>query len=181
MLRLISRVSSGSCPRARRAARQLAKMPGYESIKVPSRSRRTEQVMIRRYLLGNGPGSHKAVLNHVFRSTREVVVLDSANNRKGSDDGPGDGNSRRDIVGECRENETHEPTRGPEAKVVPRGNGREAGLCFAGHATMENKNGLCVSLRGQARCESIDRQRKPRALDMPPRGRRRSCRRHRTP
>src|SRR6266496_4151763 len=49
MVRLMSSVSSGSCPRARSAARQLAKMPGCESIKVPSRSRRTEQVMIRTY------------------------------------------------------------------------------------------------------------------------------------
>ncbi len=38
MTRFISRVSSGSCPRARSAARQLAKIPGCESIKVPSRS-----------------------------------------------------------------------------------------------------------------------------------------------
>ena len=33
---------SGACPRARSAARQLAAMPGCESTKVPSRSRRTE-------------------------------------------------------------------------------------------------------------------------------------------
>ena len=45
---LISRDASGSCPRARSAARQLARMPGQELIKVPSRSRRTEQVTIRR-------------------------------------------------------------------------------------------------------------------------------------
>src|SRR5262249_39068601 len=31
-----------------------------------------------------------------------------------------------------------------EAKLVRKGAGREAKLCFAGHATMENRNGLCV-------------------------------------
>jgi hypothetical protein len=35
MTRLTSRISFGSCPRVRSAARQLAKMPGCESIKVP--------------------------------------------------------------------------------------------------------------------------------------------------
>src|SRR3981081_3929052 len=43
MTRLMSKISFGWCPRVRSAARQLAKMPGCESIRVPSRSRRTEQ------------------------------------------------------------------------------------------------------------------------------------------
>ena len=46
MKRLMSRESFGPCPRARNAVRQLAKMPGYESTKVPSRSRSTVPVMI---------------------------------------------------------------------------------------------------------------------------------------
>jgi hypothetical protein len=53
-MRLMSKDSSGLCPRARNAAWQLAKMPGYESTKVPSRSRRTERVMI---LSGSQSGS----------------------------------------------------------------------------------------------------------------------------
>ena len=64
--------------------------------------------------------------------------------KKGSDDGPGDGNSWSDFKGESRKNDTHESTTDPEAKLVRKGNGREARLCFAGHATLENKNGLCV-------------------------------------
>ena len=59
-------------------------------------------------------------------------------------DGLGDGNGWSDFKGEKRSNDTHESTTDPEAKLVRKGNGREARLCFAGHATMENRNGLCV-------------------------------------
>jgi transposase len=58
--------------------------------------------------------------------------------------GPGDGNGWSDFKGEKRSNATHESTTDPEAKLVRKGNGREAKLCFAGHATMENRHGLCV-------------------------------------
>jgi transposase len=63
---------------------------------------------------------------------------------KGSDRGPGSGNSWTDFKGEKRGNDTHESTTDSEAKLVRKGNGQEARLCFAGHATMENRNGLCV-------------------------------------
>ena len=58
--------------------------------------------------------------------------------------GPGDGNGWSDFKGEKRGNDTHESTTDPEAKLVRKGGGREARLCFAGHAAMENRNGLCV-------------------------------------
>ena len=58
--------------------------------------------------------------------------------------GPGDGNGWSDFKGEKRSNQTHASTTDPEAKLVRKGNGREAKLCFAGHATMENRHGLCV-------------------------------------
>jgi transposase len=63
--------------------------------------------------------------------------------KKDSDD-PGDGNGWSDFKGEKRGNATHESTTDPEAKLVRKGNGREAKLSFAGHATMENRHGLCV-------------------------------------
>jgi transposase len=63
---------------------------------------------------------------------------------KGSGKGPGSGNSWTDFKGEKRSNDSHESTTDPEAKLVRKGNGQEARLCFAGHATMENRNGLCV-------------------------------------
>jgi transposase len=63
---------------------------------------------------------------------------------KGTDQGPGSGNGWTDFKGEKRTNDTHESTTDPEAKLVRKGPGKEARLCFAGHATMENRNGLCV-------------------------------------
>jgi transposase len=63
---------------------------------------------------------------------------------KGSDKGPGSGNPWTDFKGEKRSNDTHESTTDPEAKLVRKGNGQEARLCFGGHATMENRHGLCV-------------------------------------
>jgi transposase len=64
--------------------------------------------------------------------------------QKDSDRGPGDGNGWTDFKGEQRKNDTHESTTDPEAKLAKKGPGREAKLCFAGHATMENRHGLCV-------------------------------------
>lgn len=63
---------------------------------------------------------------------------------KGTDAGPGGGNAWMDFKGEKRSNDTHESTTDAEAKLVRKGPGKEARLCFAGHATMENRNGLCV-------------------------------------
>jgi transposase len=63
---------------------------------------------------------------------------------KGSDHGPGDGNNWADFKGENRRNQTHESTTDAEAKLIRKGEGQQARLCFAGHATMENRHGLCV-------------------------------------
>jgi transposase len=63
---------------------------------------------------------------------------------KGTDQGPGSGNTWIDFKGEKRSNDTHESTTDTEAKLVRKGPGKEARLSFAGHATMENRHGLCV-------------------------------------
>jgi transposase len=59
----------------------------------------------------------------------------------------GDGTGMVDFRGERRTNDTHESTTDPEAKLMRRGNGMPAKLCFGGHALMENRSGLCVDLR----------------------------------
>jgi len=64
--------------------------------------------------------------------------------RKDDRNGPGDGNSWSNYKGESRKNDTHASTTDPEAKLVRKGDGQEAKLRFAGHATMENRHGLCV-------------------------------------
>lgn len=40
--------------------------------------------------------------------------------------------------------DTHHSVTDPEAKLVRKSSGQEARLSFGAHATMENRNGLCV-------------------------------------
>jgi len=63
---------------------------------------------------------------------------------KGDDDD--DHNGWGDFRGQKRSNETHESKTDPEAKLMRKGNGREAKLSFAAHALMENRNGLLVDV-----------------------------------
>ena len=53
-------------------------------------------------------------------------------------------NGERDFHGERRRNDTHVSTTDPEARLFRKGLGKEARLCFMGHALMENRNGLIV-------------------------------------
>jgi IS5 family transposase len=58
---------------------------------------------------------------------------------------PGGGRNREaDFHGQKRSNETHASTTDPEARLYRKGPGKEAKLCFMGHAPMENRNGLVV-------------------------------------
>jgi IS5 family transposase len=51
-----------------------------------------------------------------------------------------------DYKGERRTNATHESMTDAEAKLMRRGWGQPAKLCFAGHALMDNRAGLCADL-----------------------------------
>lgn len=69
--------------------------------------------------------------------------------KDGSGDPPGPGarlgrNSERSFRGEKRKNDTHASTTDPDARLFRKGPGKEARLCFMGHALMENRNGLIV-------------------------------------
>jgi transposase len=59
--------------------------------------------------------------------------------------GPKDSNGWGDFSGQSRSNDTHESTTDPQAKLLKKGPGKEAKLCFTGHAVMENRHGFCVS------------------------------------
>ena len=67
---------------------------------------------------------------------------------KDGSDGPppsdGGRNAEANFHGQKRSNETHASTTDPEAKLYRKGSGKEAKLCFMGHALMENRNGLVV-------------------------------------
>lgn len=49
-----------------------------------------------------------------------------------------------DFHGERRSNATHESTTDAEARLLRKGKGKEAKLCFGLHALMENRHGLCL-------------------------------------
>src|SRR5688572_16259851 len=71
-------------------------------------------------------------------------------------DDNGDNNGWGDFRGKTRCNETHASKTDPEAKLMRKGNGREAKLCFAAHALMENRSGLLIDLavsEANGRCE----------------------------
>jgi transposase len=53
--------------------------------------------------------------------------------------------SERDFHGERRKNDTHASTTDPEARLLRKGKGKEAKLCFLGHVITENRNGLVVA------------------------------------
>ncbi len=57
---------------------------------------------------------------------------------------PGEGRGERDFHGERRNNDTHASTTDPDARLFRKGPGKEARLCFMGHALMENRNGLII-------------------------------------
>ena len=66
--------------------------------------------------------------------------------KDGSDEPASGGgrNAEANFRGERRSNETHASTTDPEARLYRKGIGKEAKLCFMGHALMENRSGLLV-------------------------------------
>jgi transposase len=53
-------------------------------------------------------------------------------------------NGEQDFRGQKRSNETHASTTDGDARLYRKGRGKEAKLCFMGHALMENRHGLIV-------------------------------------
>ena len=53
-------------------------------------------------------------------------------------------NAEVDFHGQKRSNETHASLTDPDARLYRKGEGKEAKLCYMGHALMENRNGLVV-------------------------------------
>jgi transposase len=47
--------------------------------------------------------------------------------------------------GTTRKNDTHESTTDPDSRLYRKSEGKESKLCYMGHATMENRNGLAVA------------------------------------
>ena len=66
--------------------------------------------------------------------------------KDGSDDSPGTPgrNVDADWKGRPRSNETHASTTDPDSRLLRKGVGQPAILCYQGHALMENRSGLVV-------------------------------------
>ena len=54
------------------------------------------------------------------------------------------GDDGSDFHGQARKNDTHQSASDPQARLYRKAAGREAKLCYMGHALMENRNGLAV-------------------------------------
>jgi transposase len=72
--------------------------------------------------------------------------MKSVRPKDGGDGGVGGGNPEVDFKGQRRRNDTHASTTDPEAQLARKGKGRESRLAYAGHALMENRNGLVLGL-----------------------------------
>jgi len=60
-------------------------------------------------------------------------------------DGSGDHDGGTNFHGQRRKNDTHASTTDPDCRLYRKATGREAKLCYMGHATMENRHGLVVA------------------------------------
>ncbi|MCP3411336.1 hypothetical protein [Bradyrhizobium sp. CCGB01] len=60
-------------------------------------------------------------------------------------DGSGGDHNGANFHGEKRKNETHASVTDPDSRLYRKGQGKEARLCYMGHVTMENRNGLGVA------------------------------------
>src|SRR6266576_2378843 len=86
----------------------------------------------------------------------------------GDSGGPGDdpGNPSVDFHGEKRSNQTHQSTTDPEALLARKGAGKEARLAYAGHALMENHNGLLVDFQLSQATGTAERDAVPELIDQ---------------
>jgi len=71
--------------------------------------------------------------------------MKSVRAKDGPDKPPASGrNGQHDFRGQTRKNDTHASATDPDARLFRKGSGKEAKLCFMGHALMENRHGLIV-------------------------------------
>ncbi len=75
----------------------------------------------------------------------------------------GSGNPTVDFKGEKRSNDTHQSTTDPDARLYKKAKGQQSKLCYLGHVTMENRNGLAVNVRVTRATGTAERE---AALDM---------------
>ena len=100
-------------------------------------------------LLSNDHFSVDGTLIEAWASMKSFTPKGAAQSSENKSDDPPSGggglrNREADFHGEKRSNDTHASTSDPEARLYRKGAGKEAKLCFIGHALMENRNALFV-------------------------------------
>ena len=101
-------------------------------------------------LLSNDHFSVDGTLIEAWASMKSFTpkAADDRETNRADDPPAGSGGSSRnreaDFHGEKRRNDTHASTTDPDARLYRKGSGKEARLCFIGHALMENRNALFV-------------------------------------
>ena len=80
--------------------------------------------------------------------------------------------TERDFHGERRKNATHASTTDSEARLLKKGKGKEAKLCFLGHVITENRNGLVVSAETTLATGTAEREASVKMMKRVKRGRR---------
>ena len=81
---------------------------------------------------------------------------------KGDDSNGGTG--ERNFHGERRTNDTHQSTTDPESRLYKKGAGKEAKLCFLGHAVADNRHGLLVATETTLATGTAEREAAARML-----------------
>jgi transposase len=81
------------------------------------------------------------------RQTRNLCKAKRRGRRRKNGRGRRNSNPSVNFRGEKRANDTHQSSTDPEARLMRKGNGKEAKLSFSAHALMENRNGMLVDLR----------------------------------
>ena len=89
---------------------------------------------------------------------------------KDGDETPSSGgrNGSVDFRGEKRTNETHASATDPEARLMRKGDGREAKLCYAGVVLMDNREGLAVDARLEPATGTAEREAAAEMLEAIP-------------
>ena len=99
-------------------------------------------------LLSDEHFSVDGTLIDAWASIKSFRPLDEQSDERDGGDEAGrktkDRNRQRNFHNEKRSNQTHRSTTDEDARLYKKGAGKEAKLCFMGHACMENRHGLIV-------------------------------------
>ena len=91
---------------------------------------------------------------------------------RSKNDDSDDGTGERNFHGERRTNETHQSTTDPESRLYKKGKGKEAKLCYLGHAVADNRHGLLVATETTLATGTAEREAAARMLRRAKRRRR---------